>query len=48
MKFTATDTAEGDWFSISLALDDTNVVVGALGDDDAGSSSGSAYLWRYR
>ena len=48
MKFTATDTAEGDWLGIYLALDDTHIVVGALGDDDAGSGSGSVYLWRYR
>ena len=48
LKFTATDTAEGDWLGIYLALDDTHIVVGALGDDDAGSGSGSVYLWRYR
>jgi len=44
-KLNAFDAAQYDWFGYSVAVSDTTVIVGAYGDDDAGSSSGSAYLF---
>ena len=43
-KLTASDGAAGDEFGYSVAVDGGTVVVGAHGDDDRGSDSGSAYL----
>ena len=45
-KLTASDGAQNDWFGASVAVDGDTVVVGAWGDDDDGSSSGSAYVFR--
>jgi len=39
------DGAAYDYFGISVVVDDDTVVVGAFGDDDAGSASGSAYVF---
>ena len=36
----------GDYFGYSVAIDGDTIVVGAYGDDDAGSSSGSVYVFR--
>ena len=44
-KLTATDAAAGDTFGISAAINGNIAIVGAYSDDDAGSSSGSAYLF---
>ncbi len=44
-KLTASDGEAGDWFGYSVAVDGESVVVGAYGDDDNGSASGSAYLF---
>ena len=44
-KLTASDAAAGDWFGFSLAISGDTVVVGAYGNDDAGASSGSAYIF---
>ena len=44
-KLTAADAAQYDYFGISVALSGTTAIVGAYGDDDAGSTSGSAYLY---
>jgi uncharacterized repeat protein (TIGR01451 family) len=44
-KLTASDGAGGDYFGISVAIDDDIIVVGADRDDDAGTSSGSAYVF---
>ena len=46
-KLTASDGAAGDRFGISLAVSDDGetVIVGSFLDDDAGSSSGSAYVY---
>jgi len=44
-KITAPDGAEGDGFGSAVAVSGSSVVVGAKGDDDNGSSSGSAYLF---
>ena len=45
VKIQASDGAANDYFGNSVAMSDTKVVVGAWGDDDAGSSSGSAYVY---
>merc|ERR1719359_225012 len=44
-KLTAADAAADDRFGYSVATDGQKVVVGAWKDDDAGSSSGSAYVY---
>ena len=44
-KLTAADAAAEDWFGIYVAIDGNAVVVGARYDDDAGSMSGSAYVF---
>ena len=44
-KITASDGANADTFSYSVAMSDTKVVVGAPYSDEAGSSSGSAYVY---
>ncbi|WP_437620250.1 FG-GAP repeat protein [Sorangium sp. So ce1151] len=41
----ASDGAASDIFGTSIALDGDTVVVGASGDDDFGSGSGSAYVF---
>lgn len=42
----ASDAATGDGFGYSVSLSDDFVVVGAQGYDDAGSDTGSAYVFR--
>jgi len=44
-KLTASDAAEGDQFGFSVAISGNTALVGAIRDDDAGSNSGSAYLF---
>ena len=44
-KITASDGAAGDQFGISVAVGSSRIVVGAAFDDDAGTSSGSAYIF---
>jgi hypothetical protein len=44
-KLTADDAAIGDLFGYSVAISSDTVVVGAYQDDDAGTSSGSAYVF---
>jgi hypothetical protein len=44
-KLEASDGALGDAFGASVAVNTNTCVVGALFDDDAGSSSGSAYVF---
>ena len=44
-KITASDAAEADRFGISVAVGSSRIVVGAYVDDDAGSASGSAYIF---
>jgi plastocyanin len=46
-KLTASDGAAGDHFGVSLSSDGNNIVVGADRDDDNGSDSGSAYVYRW-
>ena len=45
---TASDTAEDDLFGWSVALDGDRVLVGAVGDGDAGDFTGSAYVFDLR
>jgi len=44
-KLTASDAAAGDGFGWSVSVWGDTAVVGALGDDDGGSLSGSAYVF---
>jgi len=44
-KITASDGATFDYFGWSVAVGSGRIVVGAWGDDDAGSASGSAYIF---
>ncbi len=44
-KLTAADGAAYDYFGSSVAVSGDTVVVGAYGDDDKGSNSGSAYVF---
>jgi len=44
-KITASDGAAGDEFGYSVAVGSGRIVVGARSDDDAGSASGSAYIF---
>ena len=44
-KITASDGASDDFFGTSVAVGNGRIVVGASGDDDNGSSSGSAYIF---
>ena len=44
-KLTASDAAADDHFGWSVAVDGDNVVVGAYGNDDNGTDSGSVYLF---
>ena len=46
-KLTASDDAAGDWFGVSVSLSGNYAIVGAYGDDDNGSNSGSAYIFRF-
>jgi len=45
IKLTASDAAEDDWFGNSVAVSDSKIVIGARGNDDNGSYSGSAYIY---
>ncbi|MFN0060414.1 MAG: immunoglobulin domain-containing protein [Planctomycetota bacterium] len=46
VKLTATDGAEGDELGSSVAVSVDHAVIGARFDDDAGTNSGSAYVFR--
>ncbi len=46
-KLTASDAAQQDFFGRSVAISGDAVLVGAYADDDAGESSGSAYVFRF-
>ena len=45
-KLTAADAAKYDDFGYSLAIDGGTIVVGAKGDGDGGTNSGSVYVFR--
>ena len=44
-KFTAPDGSALDQFGLSVALSNNTALIGSIGDDDNGESSGSAYLF---
>jgi len=44
-KLTASDAATYDLFGVSVAISGSTAIVGAYHNDDAGSDSGSAYLF---
>ncbi|MEN0110229.1 MAG: dockerin type I domain-containing protein [Planctomycetota bacterium] len=44
-RLTPSDASDRDFFGWSLALDGELAVIGAVGDDDNGSGSGSAYVF---
>ena len=44
-KLMADDGQAEDWFGYSVALDNHTALIGAYGDDDNGSESGSAYVF---
>lgn len=46
-KLTASDAASGDRFGVSVSLNGSAAIVGASDDDDGGSLSGSAYVYRH-
>jgi uncharacterized protein YkwD len=46
VKLTASDAASGDNFGYSVSLSGDYAIVGAYSDDDAGNSSGSAYIFK--
>jgi len=43
---TASDTPEFDGFGLSVSINEGYAIVGKLGDDDNGSNSGSAYIYK--
>ena len=45
-KLTASDAASSDYFGYSVAISGEIALVGAYGDDDNGSRSGSAYIFQ--
>jgi len=45
-KLTASDAAASDYFGLYVSISGDTAVVGAYGDDDAGSESGSAYIFQ--
>ncbi|MCH8823802.1 MAG: hypothetical protein IH984_09880 [Planctomycetes bacterium] len=45
-KLLASDAAQGDNFSRSVAIDGVRMIVGAPGHDGNGSSSGAAYIYK--
>ena len=46
-KLTASDGAADDWFGYSISVSADVALIGAHPDDDNGTSSGSAYVFRY-
>ncbi|MBN1590165.1 MAG: hypothetical protein JW888_11665 [Pirellulales bacterium] len=44
-KLTAADGAASDYFGQSVSIDGATAVIGAYGDDDRGTESGSAYVF---
>jgi hypothetical protein len=46
-KLLASDGAHSDYFGYSVAIDGNLAIIGAPGDDDNGSNSGSAYIFDF-
>ena len=47
VKLTASDGAPSDYFGRAVSITGNHVVIGAYGNDDMGTSSGSAYIFEY-
>jgi len=47
-KLTASDSTAHDYFGISVYINGNTLVVGATGDDDSGTNSGSVYVFERR
>jgi len=45
-KLTASDGAINDWFGLSVSISGDYAIVGAFWDDDKGTDSGSAYIFK--
>lgn len=45
-KLTAADGAAGDWFGVSVSIKGDYAIIGARHDDDNGTDSGSAYIFK--
>jgi len=45
-KLVASDVAAGDLFGSDVSIANGRIVIGAYGDDDNGSNSGSAYIYK--
>lgn len=45
-KLLVTDGSSNDYFGYSVSIDGDNIAVGAYQDDDGGTDSGSAYIFR--
>ena len=45
-KLVALDGAGGDWFGYSVSISGDYAIIGASGDEDNGSDSGSAYIFK--
>jgi len=45
-KITASDAAASDFFGVSVSISGNTAIVGAWGNDDGGSTSGSAYIFQ--
>jgi hypothetical protein len=45
-KLTASDAAAIDQFGVSVSISGNSAIVGAWNDDDSGSNSGSAYMFK--
>ena len=46
-NLTASDGTAGDKFAHTIAVSDNVALIGAYGDDDSGTDSGSAYVFRF-
>ena len=46
-KLTASDAAASDLFGLSIAISGDTIAVGAASNDDTGSASGSAYVFKW-
>jgi len=46
-QLTASDRARKDYFGCSVSVSDNKAIIGAYGNDDAGSYSGSAYIFQW-
>ncbi|MFV0542173.1 MAG: FG-GAP repeat protein [Marinicella pacifica] len=46
-KLTASDGTDSDYFGTSVSLFNNQILIGSPGDDDKGSSSGSAYIFEF-